>query len=48
MKRVLAVAALATVASLLAVAPASADPVACVDLNVQINDQGQAQTVCLP
>ncbi|GAA1142504.1 hypothetical protein [Nocardioides aquiterrae] len=48
MKRVLAAVALATGVSLLAVAPASAAPSACLDVSVDVNGTGQAQHICLP
>jgi hypothetical protein len=32
----------------LAVGPASADPSACVDVYLQVNDQVVAQTACVP
>ena len=48
MKRVLAAGVLAVAATLLAVAPASAAPVACLDVSIDVNGQGQAQSICLP
>lgn len=48
MKRVAAVLGLTAAAVVLTVAPASAEPSACVSLDLSINGQGTAQDICLP
>ncbi len=48
MKRILAVLACASAFSVIAAAPADADPSLCVTYDVSINGQGQAGTQCLP
>ena len=48
MKRIAAAFALATTASLIAVAPAQADPSVCLTYDVNINGQAQAGSQCLP
>jgi len=48
MKRLAAALVLAAAGSLLALAPAQADPSVCLTYDVNVNGQGQAGTQCLP
>lgn len=48
MKRIAAVFALALAASLVAAAPAQADPRVCLTYDINVNGQGQAGSQCLP
>ena len=51
MKRVLAAGLVCAATSLFVVLPsgsASAAPLLCLDLNIDVNGQGQTQQICLP
>jgi len=48
MKRIAAVFVMTVAVSALSVVPAQAAPQLCLSLDLELNGQGQAQTICLP